>query len=132
MDNNGMKSAECAGMSRRTSSADAVGKTGTGKSTLLESMALQDLEHGQGFALVDPHGDLVEQIASHVPAHRRSDVLYIDAADPTQPYGYNPLRQVRRDRIALAASGMMEAFKKMWPEAWGVRWLNRLHQPYLV
>ena len=98
-----------------------VGKTGTGKSTLMESMALQDLDRGHGFALVDPHGDLVERIANLVPPHRRSDVLYVNAADPTQPYGYNPLRQVRRDRIALAASGMMEVFKKMWPEAWGVR-----------
>src|SRR5260370_2664170 len=49
------------------------------------------------------------------------DVLKLNAADPSQPYGYNPLRHVREDRIALAASGMMEVFKKMWPEAWGVR-----------
>ncbi len=98
-----------------------IGKTGTGKSTLLESMALQDLECGRGFALVDPHGDLVERIADRIPPERLLDVVYLDAADPTQPYGYNPLRHVRQDRIALAASGMMEVFAKMWPEAWGVR-----------
>ena len=51
----------------------------------------------------------------------RHDVIYLDATDPSQPYGYNPLRHVREDRIALAASGMMDVFKKMWPEAWGVR-----------
>lgn len=98
-----------------------IGKTGTGKSTLLERMALQDLEQGNGFALIDPHGDLVERIADSVPSHRLLDVHYLDAADPTQPYGYNPLRRVRQDRVALAASGLMEVFEKMWPEAWGVR-----------
>jgi hypothetical protein len=48
-------------------------------------------------------------------------VIYLNATDPTQPYGYNPLRHVSEDRIALAASGMMDVFKKMWPDAWGVR-----------
>jgi type IV secretory pathway TraG/TraD family ATPase VirD4 len=98
-----------------------IGKTGTGKSTLLETMAIQDLESGNGFALIDPHGDLVERIAQRIPTSRRADVVYLNAADPTQPYGYNPLRHVNEHRIALAASGMMEVFKKMWPEAWGVR-----------
>jgi hypothetical protein len=90
-------------------------------SARMESMALQDLERGNGFALIDPHGDLVERIAARLPLSRRADVIYLDAADPSQPYGYNPLRHVREDRIALAASGMMEVFKKMWPDAWGVR-----------
>jgi type IV secretory pathway TraG/TraD family ATPase VirD4 len=98
-----------------------IGKTGTGKSTLMETMALQDLERGNGFALVDPHGDLAERIAARIPASRQSEVIYFNAADPDQPYGYNPLRHVREDRIALAASGFMEVFKKMWPDAWGVR-----------
>ena len=98
-----------------------IGKTGTGKSTLLETMALQDLKLGNGFALVDPHGDLVERVASRIPSSRQADTIYLNAADPSQPYGYNPLRHVREDRIALAASGLMEVFKKMWPDAWGVR-----------
>jgi type IV secretory pathway TraG/TraD family ATPase VirD4 len=98
-----------------------IGKTGTGKSTLLETMAIQDLERGKGFALIDPHGDLVERIAARIPPSRRADVIYFDAPDPRQPYGYNPLRHVSEDRIALAASGMIEVLKKMWPEAWGVR-----------
>jgi type IV secretory pathway TraG/TraD family ATPase VirD4 len=98
-----------------------LGKTGTGKSTLLENMAVQDLEHGNGFALIDPHGELADRIASRIPKSRQSDVVYLDASDPSQPYGYNPLRHVREDRIALAASGFLEVFKKMWPEAWGVR-----------
>src|SRR6202165_377437 len=96
-----------------------IGKTGTGKSTLLERMALEDLQNGNGFALIDPHGDLVERVAKRIPASHAGNVLYLNAADPLQPYGYNPLRHVREDRIALAASGFIEVFKKMWPEAWG-------------
>src|SRR5262249_16863715 len=49
------------------------------------------------------------------------DTVYLNASDPEQPFGYNPLRHVRADRISLAASGFLEVFKKMWPDAWGVR-----------
>ena len=105
----------------RFSHVYVIGKTGTGKSTLLETMALQDLECGNGFALIDPHGDLVARIAARTPASQRNRVVYLNTTDPAQPYGYNPLRHVSEDRIALAASGMMDVFKKMWPEAWGVR-----------
>lgn len=98
-----------------------IGKTGTGKSTLIETMALQDIDRGCGLALIDPHGDLVERVAAQVSTRRKSRVIYLNACDPTQPYGYNPLHHVREDRIALAASGFIEVFKKMWPDAWGVR-----------
>jgi Type IV secretion-system coupling protein DNA-binding domain len=67
-----------------------IGKTGTGKSTLLETMALQDLECGNGFALIDPHGDLVERIAKQIPTSRRADVIYLNAADPPQPVQSSP------------------------------------------
>jgi type IV secretory pathway TraG/TraD family ATPase VirD4 len=98
-----------------------IGKTGTGKSMLIETMALQDLERGNGFALIDPHGDLVARVATRVPISQRDRVIYLNATDPIQPYGYNPLRHVSHDRTPLAASGMMDVFKKMWPDAWGVR-----------
>jgi hypothetical protein len=96
-----------------------IGKTGTGKSTLLEGMALQDLANGSGFALIDPHGDVAERLASRVTEPRRGDLIYLNAADPNLEWGYNPLRHVQPEHIALAASGLMEVLKKMWPTSWG-------------
>lgn len=94
-----------------------IGKTGVGKSTLIETLARQDLAANRGFALIDPHGDLVERVRET----SGQSVLYLDAADPLQPYGYNPLRRVRDDKIPVAAAGLIETMKKLWPLAWGVR-----------
>ncbi len=105
----------------RLSHVYAIGKTGVGKSTLIETLARQDLEAERGFALVDPHGDLVESIAASIPPELMDRVIYLNAPDPKQPYGYNPLRRVRDDKIPLAVSGLLETLKKMWPDAWGVR-----------
>ncbi|MEF8700824.1 MAG: type IV secretion system DNA-binding domain-containing protein [Candidatus Accumulibacter sp. UW20] len=99
----------------------AIGKTGTGKSTLLETLALQDIRSGRGCAVLDPHGDLVARLAAHMPDERSSQLVYLNAPDPAQPFGYNPLRRIPKDKIPLAASGLMEAWKKLWAEAWGVR-----------
>jgi len=105
----------------RLSHVYMIGKTGVGKSTLIETLARQDLSAGRGFALIDPHGDLVESIAANIPSHQANRVIYLNAPDPSQPYGYNPLRRVRDDKIPLAVSGLLETLKKMWPDAWGVR-----------
>src|ERR1700722_13294597 len=98
-----------------------IGKTGVGKSTLLETLARQDLDAGRGFALIDPHGDLVEHLAETIPTEARERVTYLNASDPWQPFGYNPLRRVRDDKIPLAVSGLLETMRKLWPDAWGVR-----------
>ena len=70
---------------------------------------------------MDPHGDLAERAAAEAERSGRADVIYWNVTDPTSPYGYNPLRHVRRDKIPLAASGILDAFKKLWDDAWGVR-----------
>ncbi len=105
----------------RLSHLYVVGKTGTGKSTLLHALVLQDVFAHQGFCLVDPHGDLSERIAAEAKRSERVDVIYWNVPDPSSPYGYNPLRHVRKDKIPLAASGMLEALKKHWSDAWGPR-----------
>lgn len=105
----------------RLSHMYVIGKTGVGKSTMLETLAWQDFEAGRGFALVDPHGDLVEELASRMIQAGSDRVTYLNAADPWQPFGYNPLRRVRDDKIPLAVSGLLETLKKIWPDAWGVR-----------
>ena len=104
----------------RLSHIYAIGKTGVGKSTLLEALARQDLEAGRGFCLIDPHGDLAEQMRDAAAASGRP-FIYMDAAAPSQPYGYNPLRRVKEEKIPLAVSGLMDAMKKLWGDAWGVR-----------
>lgn len=99
----------------------AIGKTGTGKTTFLETLIRQDITAGRGLALIDPHGDLVERLAVFVPESRKEDLRYLNVADPGQPFGYNPLKRVHKAAIPLAASGLMEAFKKHWTDSWGVR-----------
>jgi type IV secretory pathway TraG/TraD family ATPase VirD4 len=98
-----------------------IGKTGTGKTTLLETLIVQDIEDGRGVALIDPHGTLAERVYAYARTSGREDILYLNAADPETPYGYNPLRPVRASLIPLAVSGFLEVFKKRFADAWGVR-----------
>lgn len=98
-----------------------LGKTGTGKSTLLETLMMNDLKKGYGFALLDPHGDLVKKIKSQVPWSRKDDVIDFDTSDTNQPYGFNPLAKVSVDKRPLACSGLIQVFKHLWSDSWGPR-----------
>lgn len=98
-----------------------IGQTGTGKSTLLANQATQDMAAGHGLALIDPHGDLAEAVVTQMPEALRQKLYYLNAADLAQPYSYNPLAGVRPDLVPLVASGLIEAFKMLFPDAWGVR-----------
>lgn len=98
-----------------------VGKTGTGKSTLLETMIRQDIYSNRGLALLDPHGDLVERVFAWVPDARASDLIYFNAPDRAHPLSFNPLERVSADKKVLAASQLLEVFKKLWAEFWGPR-----------
>lgn len=99
----------------------AIGKTGTGKSTLLATLVEQDIRNGEGLALIDPHGDLVERVLASIQEVRKSDLIYFDVPDLAHPLGFNPLESVAPEKRALAASGLLEVFKKLWAESWGPR-----------
>lgn len=98
-----------------------VGKTGTGKSTLLKNFLAADLRRGEGVALIDPHGDLAQDILHFVPEERMEDVVFFNPEDIGYPIAFNPLAEVPPDLRFLAVSGMMSVFKKIWPDYWGPR-----------
>lgn len=106
-----------------------IGRTGVGKSTLLYSLARQDIAAGRGLIVIDPHGSLATSLVAAVPHERQADLVYVDAADMQQPYGYNPLRRVHPLQVPLAVAGFMEACKMLWgKEAWGQRMEHVLRQ----
>src|SRR5437899_4558366 len=98
-----------------------VGKTGTGKSTLIANLARQDLAHGEGFALLDPHGDLAEHVLRLVPEERQADLIYFNVPDTAHPLAFNPLESGQPALKPLVASGLISVFKKMWAESGGPR-----------
>src|SRR5438034_5874068 len=109
-----------------------IGKTGTGKSTLLETMISQDVRDGQGLALLDPHGDLAERVLGGVPAERQDDLIYFNVPDVSKPLGFNPLEPVAAGKRPLAASGILEVFKKIWADTWGPRMEHILRNALLA
>lgn len=96
-----------------------LGRTGMGKSTVLETLIASDLAAGNGLALVDPHGDLAAKVRTRIPEDRVSHLIDFDPA--TRPIGYNPLRVTEPARRYLAVSGIVSAFRKVWSESWGPR-----------
>jgi DNA helicase HerA-like ATPase len=109
-----------------------VGKTGTGKSTLLANLVRQDLEAGRGFALLDPHGDLAERALALVPPGREGSIAYLDPADRDWPVGLNPLHAAAPRERPLVASGVVGAFKKLWGDSWGPRLEHFLRNAVLL
>jgi hypothetical protein len=99
----------------------ALGKSGVGKSSLLESLIRSDLERGHGLALLDPHGDLAERVLHLVPGHRVGDVVYFNAADLEYPVPLNVLENVTADQRHLVASTLVSILKRFWADSWGPR-----------
>jgi len=103
------------------SHAYIIGKTGTGKSTLIETMIMQDIKAGRGCCLIEPHGDLVNNITKSIPEWRKKDLIYFDITDPNLKLKYNPFRKVSPEKRSLVASGILDVFSKLWNSAWGVK-----------
>ena len=98
-----------------------IGKTGSGKSTLLRNMAAQDIAAGRGLMLLDPHGDLADELLDYIPRWRIADVIYLDPADLAYPIGFNLLERVARDDRPLVAASVVATFKHLWRDSWGPR-----------
>jgi len=96
-----------------------LGKTGMGKSTLLENLAIQDIQNGNGLAFVDPHGDAASTLLNSIPPNRTNNVIYFNPADTDYPIAFNPIENT--DFPDLAASGLVSVFKKIWADSWGPR-----------
>ncbi|MBU6491023.1 type IV secretion system DNA-binding domain-containing protein [Patescibacteria group bacterium] len=98
-----------------------IGKTGMGKSTLLENMAIQDLRNREGFAYLDPHGGSVDRLLEYIPEDRIQDVVYFAPFDMGNPIAFNVMEDVGYDKRHLVVSGLMATFKKIWEDAWSAR-----------
>ncbi len=98
-----------------------VGKTGMGKSTLLLNCIVQDIQRGNGLAVLDPHGDLVEKVLDYIPPRRINDTIYFNPADTEYPIAFNPLYHRDPSQRHLVASGLIQVFKKIWADSWGPR-----------
>lgn len=99
----------------------AIGKTGTGKTTLMLNMAISDIQKGKGMAFIDPHGDVAEELLTYIPMERLRDLIYFNPQDVQFPIGLNPLDSIEAEFHHLIASGLISTFKRIWWESWGPR-----------
>ncbi|MBD3270194.1 DUF87 domain-containing protein [Candidatus Peregrinibacteria bacterium] len=98
-----------------------IGKTGMGKSTLLENMIFSDIHAGKGVGVIDPHGDLAEAVLDFVPSWRTNDVVIFDPSDRDYPIAFNMLENVDPSLNTIIASGLVGIFKKIYGDSWGPR-----------
>ncbi|MEK7132166.1 MAG: type IV secretion system DNA-binding domain-containing protein, partial [Patescibacteria group bacterium] len=98
-----------------------IGKTGMGKTTLLENMILADIYAGHGCCYVDPHGDTAEKLINYIPSWRINDVVYFNPSDLEYPFGFNILESIDPNMKHLVASALMSVFKKIWENVWSAR-----------
>jgi hypothetical protein len=98
-----------------------IGKTGTGKSTLIANMAIDDMKKRRGLAVIDPHGDLSEILLDYVPSYRINDVCYLDPADKEHPFALNIMEVKNPAQAELVASGIISIFYKLYSWTWGPR-----------
>ncbi len=98
-----------------------IGKTGMGKTAMMENMAIQDIQAGRGIGFIDPHGEAAERLLDFVPSGRVNDVVYFNPADLDFPISFNVMEKVGLEHRHLVASGLMGVFKKIWPDVWSAR-----------
>ncbi|MBU1122961.1 type IV secretory system conjugative DNA transfer family protein, partial [Patescibacteria group bacterium] len=109
-----------------------IGKTGMGKSTILENMIFSDIHDGRGVGVIDPHGDLIEDIINFIPKSRSNDVIIFDPSDKDYPLSFNMLECKDPDQRAIICSGIMGVFVKLWPDVWSERMKHILRNTLLA
>jgi hypothetical protein len=109
-----------------------IGKTGMGKTTLLENMIVQDVEQGRGVGVLDPHGDLAQRLLEFVPRHRINDVIYFNPQDLKWPFALNPFEHVGAEKRHLVAASLMSVFEKLFASSWGPRMAHILRNSILA
>lgn len=109
-----------------------IGKTGTGKSTLLVNMTIDDMKKGRGVAFIDPHGDACEILLDYIPKSRINDVIYFNPADRDYPIVVNPLEVTNREEAEIVTSGLMAIFTKVWENVWSARMEYILRNAFLT
>lgn len=109
-----------------------IGKTGMGKSTLLENLAAQDIQGGEGMCFIDPHGSAIDTLLEYIPEERIKDVVYFAPFDSDYPISFNVMEDVGADQRHLVVSGLMSAFKKIWVDAWSARMEHILNNTILA
>ena len=98
-----------------------LGKTGTGKSTMLHNMCLQDIYRGKGVCFIDPHGDSIDYILDKIPLHRKEDLIYFNPSDTEFPIGLNVMQSENGEQDFLICSSIMSVFKRIWSGMWSSR-----------
>lgn len=98
-----------------------IGKSGVGKTTMIENMAIQDIRNGKGVGIIDPHGELIEKIIYFIPKERIKDVVYFNPSDLEWPIAFNVIEEVPLELRHLVVAGLMGVFKKIWPDVWSAR-----------
>lgn len=98
-----------------------LGKSGVGKSTLLQNMALSDMQMGKGLGILDPHGDVAQYLLDNIPEHRYKDVIYFNPSDLEMPSVFNPMDNIPEAYRHIAVSGLIGTFKRIWADSWGPR-----------
>jgi hypothetical protein len=99
----------------------ALGKSGTGKTTLIANMVISDIQREKGICLIDPHGDVSEAMLEHIPRERVDDVIYFNPKDLEFPIAFNPLKGIHPTHHHLVVSGLISTFKRIWADSWGPR-----------
>ena len=98
-----------------------IGRSGSGKTTIEETLAIHDIQSGRGVAVIDPHGEFSERLLNFVPKERVQDVIYLNPADTEHPVGFNVMESVDFDKRHIVASSLLSIFKKIWPDVWSAR-----------